>query len=49
MSAQNDNSKFQYDTLDEEIDFTDILRDVSTLDSTQQLNNFSFLNLDLRR
>ena len=40
MNAQNDNSKLQYETLDEEINFTDILRDVSALDSAQQLQLF---------
>jgi len=40
MNAQNNSSKVQYETLDEEIDFTEILRDVSVLNSTQQLQLF---------
>ncbi|MBM3235587.1 site-specific DNA-methyltransferase [Candidatus Poribacteria bacterium] len=40
MNTKNDNSKFQYEALDEEIDFADILYDTSKLDSVQQLQLF---------
>ena len=40
MITNKDNSKFQYEAPDEEIDFADILHDTSKFDSVQQLQLF---------